>query len=207
MLSLNDIKKVQQFYGAPLEDSSHLIIDGQFFTGLYLKDNEFHYYENGAKHSDYSAINKSELDGNLQESMYFSLSSNGNKKSVLFKYEPDTDYSGLIEPEKSLLTVCEKPETNSENQNPQQRIQYRLNCETLKNMTENVSYEGALYYKSDHSENVSMYYCDTTDADNSNGTNTFQNVGDCKEISDFSRSDKFLFIKGIKYVHAWVNDD
>ncbi len=87
------------------------------------------------------------------------------------------------------------------------RIQYRLNCETLKNMTENVSYEGALYYKSDHSEDVSIYYCDTTNADNANGTNTFQNVDDCKEIFDFSKSNSSLFIKGIKYENAWVNDE
>lgn len=120
LLSVADIKRVQQFYGAPENGTPHLLLNDQFFTGLYLESGAYHYYENGIKNTEYEPVTESDIkavfsndniDMSMDHQKAFVIYNKDEATSVLFndKFSISGTLSSFMEPNKSILSACKKP--------------------------------------------------------------------------------------------------
>lgn len=189
MLTINDKKRVQQFYGAPIieTESPHLINDDQFFTGLFLHGNDYFYYGNGVKSSNDRFINTRTVKMFFDTGgIYISALSSDINEDVLFKktYDGDSPPS-FISPFPSLLITCPEGQDDSNGF----RYRHAGKCKSPDNL---IADNESVYYFYDDPQSIKFYSC-ATDANNSSKTNN------CSEINNsWLVSDGVLFAKGIK---------
>jgi hypothetical protein len=193
-LSANDIKRVQQYYGIRIVDNPHLIKEDEFFTGLYLKGDEYFYYYNGVKSKNFASIKKSEIE-TLGSDIYFELASNDKKKSILFRYEKGGDYTKYIEPENSSLTHCEKIIIDSQNRNTNDNLKLDLVCQTVSKFKEDSNQgDGSIYYRVIDVDDIYVEYCEGPKPQSK----------DCIRMQDFLSSNSTLYVKGISYDNIYL---
>jgi hypothetical protein len=201
-LSVNDIKRVQQYYGIRIVDNPHLIKEDEFFTGLYLEGDHYFYYYNGVKSKDFASLNKWELVIALLESIkkseieklgsaiHFELASTDKKKSILFRYEKGDDIIKYIEPENSPLTFCKKTITDSQNQNTNDNLKLGLDCQTVNTYKERFGQgDGSIHYRVNNVDEIYVVYCEGPKPQNK----------DCISMQDFVSRNSTLYVKGISY--------
>ena len=189
MLKINDKKRVQKFYGAPIieTESPHLIKDDQFFTGLFLHGSDYFYYGNGVKSSTDRFINTISLKILFDNGIYISALSSDINEDVLFKktYDGDSPPS-FISPFPSLLISCAEEQDDS---TKGFRYRHADDCNSPDNL---IADNESVYYFYDNPQNIKFYSC-ATDPNNSSETNN------CSEISgSWLVSEGVLFAKGIK---------
>jgi hypothetical protein len=173
LLSNSDIKRVQQFYGAPAIDRPHLLKNNQFFTGLYKEKDAYHYYENGIRIPEYESITEVEINKifetkKIDEKRYdkkFVIHNTNDEKGVLFKYEPagsEGKLPNFIIPESSLLTFCIKPDDKGK--------VVGILCEKIFYLDDLLSYgllsenptKATLYYEIKQDNKFRLHACDAT---------------------------------------------
>jgi hypothetical protein len=189
MLKINDKKRVQKFYGAPIieTESPHLIKDDQFFTGLFLHGSNYFYYGNGVKSSNDRFINTRTVKLLFDNGILISALSSDINEDVLFKktYDGDSPPS-FISPFPSLLISCSEEQDDNTNGF---RYRHADDCNSPDNL---IADNKSVYYFYDNPQNIKFYSC-ATDPNNSSETNN------CSEISgSWLVSEGVLFAKGIK---------
>ena len=147
-LSNADIRRAQQFYGAPTYLNYHLMKGDQFFTGLYKEgeadSSEYKFFEYGVINNDYR-------DAKPPTDIFrknFFIAKDNKEDPILFKI-PDNDHMTFLNPIDDLfVSFCRKEK------NPDLKA---ISCNTLPTNNSEDTYDTIFKV---NTKNQAIYYFD-----------------------------------------------